>query len=224
MKRVFIFPIILFLCGCNHTADEWKTMEIGNYVFDVPSDFKLTEYESIDSYAGKIEGDSMGMGFDFGYYSNSLEQTLEEYLDHGNWRTNLPYRFMKEGITYDQTNMPEVDVLQIRPAASTDSALGKGCDYVATCKHDTTEFDYPIYIPEDIKYMNCTIDTVDNQYRKIMWSEDPYKGLTGIYIKDMSSFNEPIHNYTALSMATSELSKEQQKIVLKIIRSVRRKN
>jgi len=81
MNRILFFLILLLLClcGCNNSTHEWKTIEVGNYIFDVPSDFKLIEYESIDSYAGRIEGDSMGLDFDYGYYSNSLVQTRQEY-------------------------------------------------------------------------------------------------------------------------------------------------
>jgi len=227
MKRVIAFSLMIFIYACGPKSKmsecKLKTIEVGDYIFDFPSDFELVTEKGIDSYVGKIKGDSMQFGFDYGYYSNSLGKTLPEYLLDSQWKYNLPYLFMKEGITYDQTNMPKVNILEIRSATSKDSIIGHGCDYVAKCEHDNLEFDYAIYIPENIKKMNFYIDTVDNQYRKIVWAKDSYKGLTGIYIKDINGFNSSINNYLALSMATNNLSKEQQDVVLKILKTARRK-
>ena len=131
---------------------------------------------------------------------------------------------MKEGITYDQTNTPKVDVMSIRPATIQDSIIGKGCDYVAKCKHDKTEFDFAIYIPNEIKQTNYSIDTVDNQYRKIVWAKDPQKGTTGIYLRDLNGFNKSINSYLALSMATSKLTSKQQETALKIFKTGRHKS
>lgn len=227
MKRVLFFSLLIFLNACGppseKSEEKLKAIEVGDYIFDFPNDFELITEKGIDSHVGKIKGDSMQFGFDYGYYSNSLGKTLPEFLLDSQWKYNLPYLFMKEGITYDHTNMPKVTILQVRSATSKDSILGNGCDYVATCEHDKVKFDYAIYIPENIKNMNFYIDTVDNQCRKIVWAKDSYKGLTGIYIKDINGFNTSINNFLALSMATSHLSKEQQEIALKILKSARRK-
>lgn len=218
----------MFLFGCGQTEKksdgQWKTIEVGDYLFDFPADFELVTEKGIDSYVGKIKGDSMWFGFNFGYYSNDFEQTPQEYLDKGHWRLALSLQFMKEGITYDQTNMPKVDVINIRPATIQDSTIGTGCDYVAKCKHDTTEFDFAVYIPDEIKQLNFTIDTVDNQYRKIVLAKDPQKGTTGIYIRDLNSFSESINSYLALSMATGKLTSKQQETALKIFKTGRHKS
>ena len=55
------------------------------YQFDFPLDFDLIKEQGIDSYVGKIEGDCLTFGFDYGYYSNSFEESPQEYLDKGNW-------------------------------------------------------------------------------------------------------------------------------------------
>lgn len=228
MKRHLTILITILLFGCGQTEKksdgQWKTIEVGDYLFDFPTDFELVTEKGIDSYVGKIKGDSMWFGFDFGYYSNDFEQTPQEYLDKGHWRLALSHQFMKEVITYDQTNMPKVDVINIRPATIQDSTIGKGCDYIAKCKHDTTEFDFAVYIPDEIKQLNFTIDTVDNQYRKIVLAKDTQNGTTGIYIRDLNSFNESINSYLALSMATSKLTTKQQEIALKIFKTGRHKN
>jgi hypothetical protein len=228
MKLLLTILISTLLFSCAQTElktdEKWKTIEIGNYLFDFPTDFELITEQGIDSYVGKIKGDSMSFYFDFGYYSNNFEQTTKEYLDNGEWRYYLSYRFMKESSSYNQINTPKVDILEIRPATINDSAIGKGCDYVAKCKHNTTEFDVAVYIPNEIKQTNYAIDTANNQYRKIVWAKDPRKGRTGIYIKDLNGFNSSINSYLALSMETDNLSVEQQELALKIFKSGRHKN
>lgn len=227
MKRLLTILVttLQFSCGKieNNSHEKWKTIEVGDYLFDFPANFDLVTEKAIDSYIGKIKGDSILFLSDFGYYSNDFEQTSQEYLDNGFWRDELSYRFMKEGITYNQSNLPKVDVISIRPATIRDSIIGKGCDFVAKCKHYKIEFDFAIYIPNEIKQMNYSIDTVDNQYRKIVWAKDPKQGTTGIYLRDLNGFNESINSYLALSMATSNLTNKQQEIVLKILKTGRHK-
>ncbi len=227
MKTILTYTIALLLFSCEQTEKkpdrELNTIEIGDYLFDFPPDFKLVKEMGIDSYVGEIIGDSMRFVFDFGYYSNSFELTPQDYLDKGHWQFTIPYQFMEEGITYDHTNTPKVDIISIRPATNQDSTLGKGCDYVAKCIHNNTEFDFAIYLPGEIKRMNFAIDTIDNQYRKIVWTKAPYKGKTGIYIKDLDGFNESINGYLSLTMATTTLTSEQQEMALKIFKTGRHK-
>lgn len=67
------------------------------------------------------------------------------------------------------------------------------------------------------------VDTVENQYRKIVYGNNPENEITGIYLKDLRSFNKSINSYLALSMETDKLTKQQQEVVLKIFRTGRRK-
>jgi hypothetical protein len=230
MSRLLTISLLFLLFGCGQTSDrQWKTIEIGDYLFDFPSDFKLVEEKGIDSYVGKIQGDSMWFGFDFGYYSNDFELTQQEYLDKGDWRLHLGLRFIKPDKYGDKYGIrsgsvvptPEVEVLSIRPATPQDSSIGKGCDYIAKCKHDTVEFNFAVYIPDDIKQQNFKIDTVDGQFRKIVYSKDPKKGTTGIYIKDIRVIEQSLRADLALSMATSNLTQQQQEIALKIFETGR---
>lgn len=228
MKRLLLIFATVVLFGCAHTDrnnyQQWKTIEVGNYLFDFPSDFKLIAEKGIDSYVGEIKGDSISFSFDFGYYSSKLEQTSEEYLEHGVWREDLPHRFMKDDLTYSNADIPKVDVISIRPASIQDSTVGKGCDFVAKCKYGNSKSDFAIYIPNEIKQNNYAIATVDNQYRRILWSKDPKNGLTGIYIKDLKSLNQSMNSYLALSMVADSLTSSQQEIALKIFKTGRLKN
>lgn len=217
---------IIFLLGCNATnqsAEDWKSITIGYNVFDFPGDFELITEKGIDSYVGKIKNDSMQFTFDFGMYTNSLEKSPEEYLQNGSWREDLSLRFMEDGVTYNQNTLPKVKVLLIRPATLKDSLLGKGCDYVANCQHAATQFNHPIYLPNEIKQLNFLIDTVDHHYKKVVWTKAPIKGAASIYLKKLNSDNLNAQSL-ALSMYSSSLTAKQQEMALKIFKSVRVKN
>ena len=61
-----------------------NTIEIGEYVFDFPADFKKVEMQGIDSYIGHVVGDSIKFYFDYGWYSNSLnepELSMQFYVE-----------------------------------------------------------------------------------------------------------------------------------------------
>lgn len=220
-KVVAILTISILLISCKQ-SNEWKTIEIGNYLFNFPPDFELVKENGIDSYVGKIKGDSIEFSFDFGYYSNDFEDTEQEFLENGHWKMRLMDPFYHVDSTYD-SNSPGAEVLKIRKATIQDSSLKKGCDYVASCRYLQTEFEYGIVIPTEIKQTEFTIDTIDNQYRKIVSGKTPPYS-TGIYIKDLGSFNRTIKNYLALSMSTKNLTQKQKELVLKIYKTGRKKS
>mgnify|MGYP000916080573 CR=1 FL=1 len=197
-----------------------SVIEIGPYVIHAPPDFELVEERSIDSYVGSIKGDSLTIWFDFGYYSNSLAPSVDEYLTGRTWVDDAVIRFMEPGVTYDHRNMPVVEVLGMRPATAKDSSLGEGCDFVASCKHEYQPFDYPIYLPTNVKAVNVEVDTLHGYFRKIVMAKDPLQAATGIYLKDLSSFNESMNASKALSMVTTGITKQQQSQVLEIFKSI----
>ncbi len=88
MKIKFLFfSCLLFLSSCSvNKTDQQKlsnTIEIGEYEFDFPADFNKVEMQGIDSYVGHIVGDSIKFYFDYGWYSNSLnerEQSMQYYV------------------------------------------------------------------------------------------------------------------------------------------------
>ncbi|MEM9672884.1 MAG: hypothetical protein AAF992_09840 [Bacteroidota bacterium] len=207
---------VILSCSINTGNNEWKTIEIGDYQFDFPSDFKLAKERGIDSYVGKIKGDSLWLAFDFGYYSSSFAKTPEELLKEESWRWEAAYQFMENGVTYDNKNYPKIETLSIRPADSQDSSYERGVDYIATCIYEDTTFEYPIFIPAETEEVTFKIDTIGNSFRKIVIASDPKKGITGIYLRDLDGFNESINSYLALSMSTSNLTETQQELVLKI--------
>jgi hypothetical protein len=220
MRLLIYFISLVLLTGCSDKAKP-ENIAIGNYSFTFPHDFDLNEETGIDSYVGKIKGDSIEFAFDYGRYSDSFTETTQEYLDNKFWLHEAGYRFLKEGITYDINNYPKVELLHLRQATKDDSTEFKNVDFVATCKHDSLTFDYPIFLPDKIKRYIIKIDTIQNHLRKIIIAKDPLKGLTGIYLKDLKGSTELSNNTLALSMATRRLTKAQQDTVLKVFSTVR---
>jgi len=199
---------------------KWKPIEVGDYTLDFPPDFILTPLKGIDSYVGKIDGDSIHFKFDFGYYSPAFGKTPQEYLKQGYWKMEAGYRFMKRWGKYSDSNWPQVEVLSVRPAVKEDSTLGSGCDYVARCKHKNKQFDYAIFLPEETKEYNFEVDS-SRFYRKIVLAKDPQIGASGLYIRELTQSNKSINSYLALSVFTTKLTKTQQALVVDIFKTAR---
>ncbi|TPE46110.1 hypothetical protein [Pontibacter mangrovi] len=217
MKRLLILLFLLPIISCNPVkhkeTENLEIISIGKYSFKLPADFKLIEETGIDSYVGRIEGDSISFFFDYGVYSNELAPTPEQYLEDSTWVKYASYQFMESGKTYNVDMLPKGDVLSMRKAHVQDSLRWKGSEYVATGRHGEYIFDFPIYLPEEIKEHDISVDTIDNQYRKIVKAKNPKMGITGIYIK-------PINSDTALTMVADSLSESQQELVARILSTV----
>lgn len=220
MRLLTYFIFLGLFAGCSDKT-KYKNITIRNYSFNFPHDFDLNKETGTDSYVGKIKGDSIVFGYDFGYYSDSFTETAQQYIDSKFWLHDVGVRFLKEGITYDNNNYPKVELTNLRQATKDDSTKFKNVDFVATCKHDSLTFEYAILLPDNIKRYIIKVDTVQNHLRKIIIAKDPLKGLTGIYLKELKGFNESLNSTLALSMVAQGLTKAQQDIVLKIFSTVR---
>jgi hypothetical protein len=188
---------------------------------DFPADFKLVEEQGIDSYVGKVVGDSIEFQFDYGYYSGNGGSTLKEYLEDKSWLEDAKFYYIGTGGEYDGETMPEIEVLSIRPAVLKDSALGEGFDFVAKCQHKDKVFEYPIDVPENIKDAELKRDTIHYQRRGISIAKNPKVGRTSMHIRDLSSYDKSMEAYLALYIASDSISKSQQETVLKIFSTVR---
>ncbi len=223
-RRLIIAPCLCFTLGfvpVSQSYIKWKSIEVGDYVLDFPPDFNLTPMNGFDSYVGKIDGDSLHLKFDFGYYSPSFGQTPQEYLERGFWRMETGYRFMKRWKKYSDSNWPKVEVLSIRPATREDSVLGSGCDYVARCLHEKKKFDHAIYLPDEVKNYDFIVDSTGGFYRKIVLAKKPREGATGLYIRELTQSNKLINSYLALSVFATNLTSPQQELVKEIYKTAR---
>ena len=200
--------------GCSSILynEQWKTIEIGEYLFDFPQGFKLVKLQGFDSYVGRIEDDEMSFEFEIGLYYIRLADTPAEYLEKGLWKDRS---LVFQG-KLNREEMERIEVLNIRPATNQDKILRKNCDYVAKCKLDSIVFEYEICLPPETKGENFIVDTLDNRYRKIIYAKEPENGPTGIYIKNFK-------NSAALRMTTTGITIQQQNTALKILKSVRLK-
>lgn len=76
MKNYYILIAILLLSNgiLYSQTNEWKTFQIGKYKIEFPSNFSFIEEQGLDSYIGKIESNELVVEFDYGAFTNNLEE------------------------------------------------------------------------------------------------------------------------------------------------------
>ena len=219
----FLFLSLLMIVSCKNSHDNY--IKIGIYSFDFPKEFSLIKGNGIDSYVGKVTDNKISFDFDYGYYSNKLILAPEEYVDNKIWFDQFIDHANMETPTSQRVSKSDIDILEVRKANFTDKLGNVEHDYVATLKWKKgVKFDYPIEIPEGLKGYTIKKDTIQNCLRKIVLAKDSKKGITGIYLQDLSNFNKSINSSQALSMSTSNLTKPQQDSVLKIFNTLKINN
>ena len=195
---------------------------IGIYSFTFPKEFDLIKENGIDSYVGKIANKSISLDFDYGYYSNKLISSPEEYIESKLWLNQFIDNCNMETPAERQVSISDISIVDIRKANFSDNLHDSQSDYIAILKWLKGEqFEYPIQIPEDLKSYAIKIDTIQGCMRKIVLAKDPSKGITGIYLQNLNAFNESINSFPALSMSTSHLSKGQQDTLLEIFNTIK---
>jgi hypothetical protein len=67
---------LLLAHGMRGTAqEEWKRFDAGWFSFSIPSDMNEDEAHAIDSYVGQFHNARMEISFDYGVYSNPLDDS-----------------------------------------------------------------------------------------------------------------------------------------------------
>jgi len=224
MKQLFIilFASISFF-GCQDNENV-KTLKVGNYYFDVPSDFVLVATNGVDSYTGYIKGDSLTLGFDYGYYSSDLTQSIDEYLlspdiqlfFHAQLKTNE-----NENMDYGKIYVPRRNI-SIIDSTSTDSISDTTYTwiYLRISTEDTTILTRVI-IPKEIFQSDIIIDTTDNIVRRIVMPKENSNSTVGIVLTDLNSFNNSLNGYLKLGIAASNVNESQKQVALNIFNSIR---
>lgn len=226
VNRFWILLILGLLNSCANSERDWKTIELGRYLLDVPPGFKFKLQNGIDSQGGEITNDTIKLYTDFGYYTDTLFQTPAEYLNKHWFISDAQVQFEKPGITYDNNTYPKIDVISIRVSTVQDSdkiGFFSGSDYIARCKHENKVFNWPIKLPQDIKQHIVKIDTFKHLYRRLALPVKGTMGETAVYMRDKQSFNNSINNYYGIVIGTDSLSAKQQLLVLKIFKTLRPK-
>lgn len=205
----------LLVSACNSDSSVNKNegnIEIGNYIIHFPQDYKLIKEKGIDSYVGKISNGQIDFPFDYGYYSNSLNKSVDKYLSEDTWKWNALGRnnLLPEG---DVTGM--TDDTELISYSTSDSI-----EYELLFLHKSDTIEYVLTVPEEIRKVNIQIDTIENVMYKFVRSDD----YVGLYAKDLKSFNKSINSYRALSIIATQLSPEETEKCYEILRSCKLKN
>lgn len=58
----------------NRTPTSWQFVDANSFMLSLPPGWKFNKLQGIDSYVGEFVGDGARLGFDFGWYSNSLAE------------------------------------------------------------------------------------------------------------------------------------------------------
>jgi hypothetical protein len=220
MRRILLLLIIAGLFSCSHHKSGWKTFKIGDYLIDAPANFNLEFEKGYDSAPGKLIENDFELHFDYGMYSDTLNQTVQEYLKLGRWRDYAAISFMPHRIPYDG-DYGHINIISIRPAGKKDSSFDKGCDFVANCSFKTYHFILPITIPPEVKNYIVKIDTVGDQLRRLVQSKDSKNGVVGIYMGDKRRKMFSTDSYNTIVIEAINLNVNQSELALRIFYTLR---
>ena len=204
-----------------------ENIELGGYLLDVPQSFKYKFHSGIDSEGGEITNDSITLLTNYGFFTDTLYQTPEEYLNKRYFLSDAASRFMKDGIAYDNRNTPKVELISIRKATKQDSdkvGFFGGSDYLALCRHDGKQFSWPIKLPSGVKNHEVKIYTSNNVYIRTARLRDGSPGEIAIYMRDKKTFVESRNSYGSIVIGSWHLTAKQQALVTKIFSTLRPKS
>lgn len=194
-------------------------IKIGEYLLPFSSDYKLKPEQGIDSDVGTIESNNITIAYNYGYYTSTIVETSSEYLNNGAWKLDAySYAINPKG-SYTTEITKEIKLLSTTTVKThADSVKFKDADVIATCQLDTMIFTYGIRLPDKIKDHTFFTDTINGYYRKIIIAKDPTKGITGLYVKNLRSFDTSINSYLALGAVAGKLSKLQQDSLVRVFK------
>lgn len=58
----------------NGTLTDWQFVDANSFTLSLPPSWKFNKLQGIDSYVGEFVGDGAKLGFDYGWYSDSLAE------------------------------------------------------------------------------------------------------------------------------------------------------
>lgn len=234
MKALQCIIIIAFILGCSsfsRNQDQVKKLYAGSFEMKIPKNWNFVKEQGIDSYVGFIKTPSSSLYFDHSSmgYANNLLPSVEEYLER-ELRLIPNYIFpAKPGVYYVKNrDLPEVKKEIMQEKGITDSSLViveemespkevhleiNNNKYFAILSYRDTTIRHQILIDEEVDSHYFELDTISNFYRKIIYPKVPGKGMTGVYMKDLSSI-------TDFQMNGKDLSPEDQSKAIKAYKSI----
>lgn len=215
MRRTVAY-IVIFLtlasCGDKSNSNYIETeIEIGAFTFQFPQDFKLIKEQGIDSYVGKVSNGKIDFQFDYGYYSNSLDKSIAEYLEQDVWKWNALGRY---GLLPSGTELSGIAKETALISCQTEDSI----KYINFYMFKGDTLSYKLTIPKEILETKIEIDTIDSVVYKYVRKSN----YVGLYAKNLRGFNKSINSYLALSIVASDLNKEETEIAYEILRSCKR--
>lgn len=180
---------VLAACGDNNTSEN----DIGQYKLTFPTGFKLVKKNGTDSYVGEITYDTTSISFDYGYYSNSLDPSLVEYVNEDIWKRQVYLKQVSNGKNHG-INKAIFDIHLIN------YNLDKSGMYQLQFEYKGDSLEYHVHNPRHLNDCAFIEDTIDGHYKKIVISNQHDNSYIGLYMKDLNGYNESINSYPALSM------------------------
>ena len=210
--QILIINLILTSCKTNNNFDKSKNeIEIGEYIFQFPKNFKLIKEKGIDSNIGKISNDKIEFQFDYGYFSNDLDKTIDEFLSQDVWKWNAlgKNNILPKGDVTGYSS--KINLLKYE----TNDSINYYLFYLY--RKDTIK--YNLTIPDEIRNTKFEIDTVENIVFKLVKS----KKYVGMFIKNLNRFNKSLNAFKSLTIIVERPSKKETKKAIEIFKSCRLK-
>jgi hypothetical protein len=104
--------LLIFNMGCSKMRPGWKTIDMGEYLIDVPNDFNLKFEKGIDSQPGFLKGKDFALFYDYGPYGDTLVMSKKEFLRKGFWKDESIIRFLNYRLR-TRVNWAETEVISL---------------------------------------------------------------------------------------------------------------
>ncbi|WDF76045.1 hypothetical protein PQ469_19325 [Mucilaginibacter sp. KACC 22773] len=233
MSKAYLALLIVLLFGCNIKPKQktvpppppkpgWKTIDLDEFVIDVPDYFTLKFEKGIDSQPGSLKGKDFDLLFDYGRFCDTLVMSEQEYIRQGWWKDEGITRFVNKRLHPD-INWIKTQVTQTKPCNKSDSTFARGCDLIASCVYKSYKFKLPIFIPQEVKNHTVILDTIQRHYRRLVIPKKGLKGITGIYMRKQEAHMFSGISANAIVMATRNLTDAQQALAKEIFLTLRPK-
>ncbi len=213
IRSISCFLLILLLISCDEAQQNKpipQRIEIGEFVLWFSTGYVLQKEHGTDSYVGKISNGKIDFQFDYGYYADPLEKSIDEYLRQDVWKWNA---LGQQGLL---------------PSGSELSALSREITWINTETNDSITYTnhyrykgdtiaYPITVPEDIRNVIIELDTSDH----VVYKRVRKPGYVGLYAKNLRAFHPSINAHTSLSLVANQLTKQESEEAYRVVRSCR---
>lgn len=210
MRKITAFIVLLLTMTSCHspvTNETTKEITIGEYEFRFPKGFELIREKGIDSDVGKITNGKIDFRFDYGYYSDPLDQPVSEYLAQDTW---------KWAVLTQHHLLPTGDVTGMSKEVKLIGSVTKdSIHYMNRYVFRKDTLDFKLTVPETIVPTTIEADTIGMFTYKFVRRSD----YAGLYVKNLSKLNTSINAFPALSITANGLSKQEAGIAYQILQS-----